>query len=687
MPEKQLQAQLIEQTRREINRLVQEIEQLAAQNIDESEFYAQYLRRVLAVLAAQAAVIWLKTPQGNLQLRYQINLQQMGLHDNEATLTSHNELLRFLTTQTKPAVLPPNSGPGDELNTSGLQNPTKYLLVVAPIVLESQSLGLVEVFQDPERRGEAQDGYLRFLVRIAEEAAKFIKNRRFRQFLSQEQLWNQFDVFIRGLHACQTSKQVAYLLANDGRKLVGAERLSVAVQCGKIVTVEAISGQDVVEKRSNLVRRMCKLAEHVISHGENLLYTGTMDETWPRDTSDALQAYREESNCRLLIAVVMKDERELGKRGKPNGVLLVEMIEDQADPSDLAARVESVTRHGALALANAQDQDRILFLPMWRALGQGVEWVFGRGLSKVAVCFFLLALVTIGMIVIPWPLRLEGRGELVPEKRRTVYAPTSGTVESIKVGHADQVEEGSTLAVMSRFELDRELLELEGKLRSAKSIFDSLNAKTQRDRDNKIRDQMDEQRLNIVNLEQQIKLVEKQRKELEVVSPIRGRVMDWNPREKLARRPVQQGDPLLEIAAVEGRWVIEVQFPENTVSHIAAGRRETQSGELPVTFVLSAAPDYTYHGTLVEFATKANPVEQKNVVEAKIIIDAEEEPRILEKLTSLGKSRQLDEAVMDIRTIPVAGVEVRAKVNCGPRALGYVLFRELIDFVREYVFF
>jgi hypothetical protein len=35
----------------------------------------------------------------------------------------------------------------------------------------------------------------------------------------------------------------------------------------------------------------------------------------------------------------------------------------------------------------------------------------------------------------------------------------------------------------------------------------------------------------------------------------------------------------------------------------------------------------------------------------------------------------------------VSGIEVRAKVNCGDHPLGYVLFRELIDFVREYVFF
>jgi hypothetical protein len=69
-------------------------------------------------------------------------------------------------------------------------------------------------------------------------------------------------------------------------------------------------------------------------------------------------------------------------------------------------------------------------------------------------------------------------------------------------------------------------------------------------------------------------------------------------------------------------------------------------------------------GTLVQLSNQAQLVEKDNVVRARVVLD---EP--------------LAEA--DRRS----GLEVRVKADCGPHPLGFVLFRELIDFVRSWVFF
>ncbi len=61
----------IEQIRRQINRLFEEVAQLAEQqDLSPAHFYAELLQRVLTGIAAPAGAVWLRTPQGNLQLHY-----------------------------------------------------------------------------------------------------------------------------------------------------------------------------------------------------------------------------------------------------------------------------------------------------------------------------------------------------------------------------------------------------------------------------------------------------------------------------------------------------------------------------------------------------------------------------------------------------------------------------------------
>lgn len=667
MATQQVDQQLIDQTRREISKLVAEIEELANRDIAPGDFYAEYLRRISTALAARASALWMRVGDaGNLQLQFQVNLQGTGLEATEAIRQSHAGLLRYATTQSKPLVIPPHSGSGEDAAVQ-FSNPTPLLIVIAPILLEGSVAGLVEVFLDADRRSSAQQGYVQFLTRICGEATKYLKNRKLHHVLAQQQLWDRVDTFARTVHGGLNPKQVSYLIANEGRKLIECERLSVAVKRGRKAVVEAISGQDVVEKRSNLVMQMARLASKVIKHGENLVFTGTVEEHWPSDVKKALHHYLEESPSKLLAIVLMRDSREHGQHGKAEAALIAEMIEDQTTPDEFGGRLEVVGRHGSLALYNALEHHRVFLLPVWRMIGNRTQWFSHRTFPKIALVAVAIAALGAVLTLMPWPLRLEGKGELVPEERRSVYAPMTGIIRDVKVDHRSGVEPGTLLAEMQNPDLDRELLKLKGELRAAEGALRGYEAE-RRDKgafDPEVGGKINTQKQKIEGLKQQILLVEQQQRSLRVESPIRGQVMDWKPKEKLMLRPVNQGDPLLEVASLDGNWVLEVQFPENVVTHIARAQRSKTEGEkLNVTYVLSAKPDTTYQGSLRELATQVKPVEQENVVDAKIDL-------------------ALDESTPPL----VSGSEVRVKVDCGPHPLGYVLFRELIDFVREYVFF
>ena len=50
-------------------------------------------------------------------------------------------------------------------------------------------------------------------------------------------------------------RETAYTIVNEGRRLIGCDRVSVAIKRGRTCKVEAISGQDTIESRSNVVTR------------------------------------------------------------------------------------------------------------------------------------------------------------------------------------------------------------------------------------------------------------------------------------------------------------------------------------------------------------------------------------------------------------------------------------------------
>ena len=56
--------------------------------------------------------------------------------------------------------------------------------------------------------------------------------------MGQQQLWVQLEGFARDCHASLNPIEVAYRVANDGRRLIDCDRVSVGIRYGRRVTVE-----------------------------------------------------------------------------------------------------------------------------------------------------------------------------------------------------------------------------------------------------------------------------------------------------------------------------------------------------------------------------------------------------------------------------------------------------------------
>src|SRR5439155_10731636 len=96
-----LEAQQVEQARKQINQIAEEIAALSEADMQPTQYYSEFLQRVYFAVQAFAAAVWIRSPQGNLLNQCQINLRELGLDQSPEGRPMHDELLRQAALQAK----------------------------------------------------------------------------------------------------------------------------------------------------------------------------------------------------------------------------------------------------------------------------------------------------------------------------------------------------------------------------------------------------------------------------------------------------------------------------------------------------------------------------------------------------------------------------------------------------------
>jgi multidrug efflux pump subunit AcrA (membrane-fusion protein) len=584
--EQPLDPQLIEQTKQQIRSLVGEISQLTKTEISPEEFYSEFLTRVVSALAAVGGVVWTANQDGQLALQYQINLQETRLREQEEAQAQHGRLLYKVFSSGEGTLVPPHSGAEDDQQAG---NPTDFLLVFGLLKTDLETVGVVEIFQRSDAAASAQKGYLRFLGQMCELAADFLKSHQLRHFSDRQSLWTQLEDFTRMVYASLDPRETAYTIANEGRRLIECDRLSVAIRRGKRCKIEAISGQDVFDKRSNVVRLLGKLATAVTATGDAVWYTGDTQDLAPQ-VEKAVEEYVDEAHSKTVAILPLKrpgppEEEDPAKRTKPAepiGALIVEQIEDSRVQASMIQRVEVVSRHSSTALANAMEHQNLFLMPLWRTLGK-TRWVLqARTLPKTLSISAAVLAVILFFCLCPWDFNMESKGTLEPIDRRDVFVNTENSVvDELKVDHGDQVRADQLLVQLHSTKLENETTIVQGELSSTKQAIASRQRDLQEEGKlstevrSRLRGEKAELEAKRDSLELQLDLCKKNEKELSIMSPISGQVVTWDLRNRLPnRRPVQRGQVLMRVADPSGPWQLELHMPENRMGHVAEAQKE-----------------------------------------------------------------------------------------------------------------
>src|SRR5262245_7069916 len=187
---------------RQIEEAFVEAAKLAGSNLPPTEFYEKLLNRTLSAIDAPAGAVWLRTPQGFLQVACQTNLDKIGLDTKRGGRQCHNEVLRqvFQAAPPRPVLLEPNGrlAPGAAGPVEPGQVPpanlTDHVALCAPIVTaDKQALGVLEVFQNPTHDPRLYPAFLNYAFQMAGYASQYHHYITARQGSGAERTFTQIE--------------------------------------------------------------------------------------------------------------------------------------------------------------------------------------------------------------------------------------------------------------------------------------------------------------------------------------------------------------------------------------------------------------------------------------------------------------------------------------------------------------
>ena len=705
----------LDEERRRLNQRLEEVSRLSEGDSPPGVFYGEMLRRLLESLAAPAGAVWMKTSQGNLQLQFQINLKDTALDQSEASRVSHDELLRTALNQGKPFHMMPRTSLGaSEAGQSSGGNPTDFILLLVPVQVSGQVAGLIEVWQGANRALNAIPGFLQYMGMMADLCARYARNQMMAQLSGQQQVWTQLETYSRQVHASLNVTEVSYLIANEGRRLIQCDRVSMVANRHGAVEVTAISGADVVEKRSNLVQTLRTLCSEVMNWGERLEFQGVRDDTLPPKVLRAMDAYLAESGSKLLVVQPLRREeldtekaREREKAGKKpeeaRAALVMECFDPPLEPQQIIARMDVIGRHSASAITNALDYDRVPMRWMWLPVARFEEMLGGRGKAILAGVICGLAGLASALAFMPYPLKMEATGQLLPEVRRKIFPPTEGIIRELSVTPGQEVEENANLGLMHDAQLESQIRQLLREMKDAQKEFalkvqqsssgtdaDRLNAATDAAKASKL---LESKRRELAALVQRTNalassgkvgwfhlkapgFLELTAQERESVNTRKWTVLSTGFKEELTNRAVKPSDELLRVGVVDGPWEIELRIPQQHLGQVLQAFQDQGVEELDVDFILRSNASQKWTGKLARsrIGGEALPSQEDKdnpepVVTAFVRID---DPALVERLRGFGER---------------SGTEVKAKIRCGTRRMGYALFYGVWEFIYEKIVF
>lgn len=497
------------------------------------------------------------------------------------------------------------------------------------------------------------DGLPAALAALAPVLTAYCERREQRELRERLQRQTKFEAFALSLCESLDPTEVADRIANDGRSLIGCERVAVAVRRGKQHRLLAVSGAEHLHRRSETVRQLEALCAAVAADDQPLWSQDKRD--LPPQLETAIGDYLDESPATALAVL------PLGKVG----MLVCEQYSGEFDAA-LRAQIAALPRRCTPPLSAALQVAAIPGNRTWLALAR--DGRLQTYANRTALIAAAVVVILATLLLIPAQVRVKARGELQPTERRDVFAPHDAVVTNVFVDHGAAVEAGETLLELRSPDLELERQKTAGELETVRKQLAAAQAEQlqirpgdaeQRGRQRRLTAEIQQFEEQIRGLDARQAMLDEQRAALTVKSPLGGTVVTWNARERLAGRPLRRGDALLMVADESGPWQVELRVPAR-----GAGRVLAAPAPATVDFVVTTNPGRSLTGTVRSISDRVE-TDESGESYLSVLVDV---PR--------------DE--LPART---PGAVVVARLHTGRSSLAVAWFHELWDAVRLWTMF
>ena len=481
----------------------------------------------------------------------------------------------------------------------------------------------------------------RLLLELCDVFADLHRRKLVASFVVQSRRDQTLRQIITLLHSDLDAVRAANCLASDASEFLNCRRISVAhCRSGLRWELLAATAVSTPDPRSDAARWLCGLIE---------------SECIRESTGKVVESNASDRGIDPAVPVIVRPLTLSGRWPDARWAVVFELRSGSSAVCEVPG-LEQICRHASLSLKNCDERTQSLWMPSLRGLPRALRQ--RRLIIGGAVGLLVLA----GLTFWQSDLSIEVAGRLVPSERVFIFAPEEGVITDVLVEDGSSVSPGTMLCRLRNEDLEIQFAAIEGDLASTTArlaAIGSLRGDRNVSQSGLLSAEQAELQEKQSSLETQAAILSRRIARLSMDSSLTGRVFGDRLQETLRGRPVQRGQYLFEVANPASGWELDLQIPEADVRHVLEAKAQTDS-PLIVSYALETTPERSRTTTLSKISAGTEVDEFGHLSTPAIAVPEN---------ANLQNAR------------PGAGVV--ARIHCGKRSVGYVLFRRIIEAVQR----
>ncbi len=444
----------------------------------------------------------------------------------------------------------------------------------------------------------------------------------------EERLEAQFLLteFTGSLNSSIDLNAAARSIAHDSPPIFGDCRVSVFQASNARAKLLSVTGVQEVSGQSETLEALNVLTKSAASSE----WTDITD-----DPSQELSPLRQQGIAQVRHIPVPSDS------GEPVGHVIIELFQEQAPPEELILRQYCRAVEGTLTRLLNDNQG-------WHAT------LLAGGRPKWGVA---AAVAVVLLAVVPADFEVEVPGRVTSTNQHRIFAPDNGFVEEVQFENEQHVNQDDLLVELSNADLLLEERRLLGEIDTVRAERTTVRSRLLTEDDPGLSAQSERLTQQLTSLEGQLGLLQERLGDLNLSAPAAGNVYRIDPGQELRNRPVVRGQLLMELVPDDTTWELRLEIPDHLEHYVRAASANSDGVQLRYT--LAAAPGREWNSKLtgIDHAVQLNG-----------------ESMTCRATASIGS---LSESHLR------PGTSVTARISCGSRSLGFVWFREVIEFANQ----